>query len=60
MNELNVFTHPGFGSIRIVDLKSEPWFVGKDVAEVLGYGDTNQAIRKHVDDEDIRTSAGRV
>lgn len=33
-------------------INNEPWFVGKDVALVLGYTDTNQAIRKHVDNED--------
>lgn len=55
MNELKVFDHPTFGSIRTVELNGAPWFVGKDVAEVLGYGDTNQAIRKHVDDEDKLT-----
>ncbi len=38
--------------IRIVGTHDQPWFVAKDIAEILGYGDTNQAIRKHVDDED--------
>lgn len=33
-------------------INAEPWFVGKDVAQVLGYSDTAQAIRKHVDAED--------
>lgn len=41
--------------VRTVTVGEEPYFVGKDVAEILGYGDTNQAIRKHVDDEDKLT-----
>lgn len=41
--------------IRVVLIEDEPWFVGKDVATVLGYTDTNQAIRKHVDEEDKLT-----
>ena len=35
-----------------IDYKQNIWFLGKDVAEILGYSDTNQAIRKHVDEED--------
>lgn len=52
MNEIQVFNNPTFGEIRTVSIKNEPWFVGKDVAQVLGYSDTAQAIRKHVDAED--------
>lgn len=52
---LQVFNNPAFGSVRTVVIDNEPWFVGKDIAECLGYGDTNQAIRKHVDDEDKLT-----
>lgn len=52
MNEIKVFENPAFGSIRTLKKDDEPWFVGKDVAEVLGYTDTSQAIRKHVDSED--------
>lgn len=52
MNQLKVFENPAFGKIRTVEVRGEPWFVGKDVAQVLGYGDTAQAIRKHVDPED--------
>ena len=35
-----------------IDYKQNIWFLGKDVAKILGYSDTNQAIRKHVDEED--------
>ncbi len=52
MNELKVFNNPDFGTIRTLELNGEPWFVGKDVAEVLGYSDTAQAIRKHTDAEE--------
>ena len=38
--------------IRTVEKDGEPWFVGKDVADILGYSDTAQAVRKHIDDED--------
>lgn len=38
MNELQVFTNPEFGQVRTVTIEEEPWFVGKDVAVALGYG----------------------
>ena len=50
-----VFTSEKFGSVRTVEIKGEPWFVGKDIAEALGYSDTNDAIKKHVDSEDKLT-----
>ncbi len=52
MNELKAFNNPDFGTIRTLELNGEPWFVGKDVAGILGYADTNKAIAMHVDDED--------
>lgn len=55
MNEILIFSNPEFGEVRTTTINNEPWFVGKDVAQVLGYGDTNQAIRKHVDNEDKLT-----
>lgn len=54
MNELKVFDNPEFGEIRTVDIYNEPWFVGKDVASILGYKDTVNALKAHVDDEDKR------
>ena len=42
----------GFELTSYIDDKQNIWFLGKDVAKVLGYSDTTQAIRKHVDDED--------
>ena len=55
MNSLKIFENPEFGSIRTLELNGEPWFVGKDVAEVLGYSNTQKAIRDHVDEEDKLT-----
>ena len=50
MNELQVFNNDEFGSIRTVIIENEPWFVGKDVAEVLGYTDISHTILNHVDE----------
>lgn len=52
MNELKIFNSEEFGTIRTVTIQSEPWFVGKDVAEILGYSNTRDALSKHVDIED--------
>lgn len=51
-NEIEIFKNPEFGEIRTLTIDGEPWFVGKDVAERLGYADTNKAIAMHVDEED--------
>lgn len=52
MNNIQVFNNPEFGEIRTVEINNEPWFVGKDIAVALGYKDTVNAIKAHVDDED--------
>lgn len=52
MDELKIFENPAFGKVRVVEQGGEPWFIGKDVAEILGYSNTPKAIRDHVDDED--------
>ena len=52
MNEITVFNNDEFGSIRTVTIESEPWLVGKDVAEVLGYTNPSKALADHVDTED--------
>lgn len=51
-NKLQVFNNPEFGQVRTLVIDNEPYFVGKDVAGILGYSDTNKAIAMHVDDED--------
>lgn len=47
MNELQIFKNQEFGTIRTTEIDGEPYFVGKDVAEVLGYSNTNDALNKH-------------
>lgn len=51
-NKITVFTNDYFGTIRTLEIDGEPWFVGKDVATILGYVDVNKAVAMHVDDED--------
>lgn len=55
MNNLQIFNSPDFGQVRTIQQNGEPWFVGKDVAEILGYKDTSDAMKKHVDIEDKLT-----
>lgn len=54
MNELMIFNNPEFGDIRTMERDGAPWFVGKDVAEALGYSNTKAALVNHVEDEDRR------
>lgn len=64
MNELQLFNFES-NQVRTLLIDDEPWFVGKDVAEILGYSNPRKAIIDHVDDEDktdgvtIRDSIGR-
>ena len=57
MNELKIFENPDFGIVRTVTINGEPWLVGKDVAEALGYSNTRDALDRHVDTEDKNTVA---
>lgn len=55
MTDIQIFNNPDFGDIRTVEIDGEVWFVGKDIAEALGYGkgkSLNNAVANHVDDED--------
>lgn len=52
MTNIQIFNNTQFGQVRAVTIDGEPWFVGKDVAERLGYTNPQKAIRDHVDDED--------
>ena len=52
MNELQIFKNDEFGEIRTVEISGEPWFVGKDVAEILGYTNPRKAIGDHIDADD--------
>ena len=65
MNEMQIFQNAEFGSVRTADINGIPYFVGKDVVEILGYSNTRKALLDHVDEEDktdgvtIRDSIGR-
>lgn len=52
MNQLQIFQNPEFGQIRTLERYGDPWFVGKDVAQALGYSNTKDAVSRHVDDDD--------
>ena len=63
-NEIQIFNNKEFGNVRILVIDEEEWFVGKDIATALGYKDTSDALKKHVDTEDkmsrqIADSRGR-
>lgn len=55
MENVEIFKNPEFGEVRTTMIDGEPWFVGKDVAEALGYSRTADAITAHVEDEDKLT-----
>ena len=52
MNELKIFENEEFGQIRSIEIDGLPYFVGKDVAEILGYSNPRDALATHVDLED--------
>lgn len=65
MTELQIFNSEEFGDMRTVTIDDETWFVGKDVANALGYERATKAIQDHVDDDDkdevpIQDSIGRM
>lgn len=51
-NEIQIFKNEQFGLVRTVTKDGEPWFVGKDVAEILGYSNARKTLNDHVDSED--------
>ena len=68
VSEISTFNsnlHPEFGNLRTLTIDGEPWFVGKDVAEALGYARSTKAVQDHVSEEDkdvipIQDSIGRM
>ena len=52
MNDLITFANDQFGEVRGIEICGQPWLVGKDVAEILGYSNPNEALGDHVDEED--------
>lgn len=55
MNELQTFSNAEFGEIRSITIENIPYFVGRDVASILGYANTRDALAKRVDSEDKLT-----
>ncbi len=51
-NEIQIFENAEFGKVRVIIIDEEPWFVGKDITNVLGYKDSINALKSHVDEED--------
>lgn len=54
MNTIELFKNPEFGEVRVVEVDNEPYFVGKDVAEVLGYKNPSKAIKDHCDEDNYK------
>ena len=51
-NNIKVFENSEFGKVRTVILNDEPWFIGKDVTDILGYQNGSRDINRHVDEDD--------
>ena len=56
MQELEIFKNEEFGEIRTLMIDGEPWFVGKDIADILEYRNGSRDINRHIDEEDRRKS----
>ena len=52
MNNIQIFNNNEFGNVRVVQINDTPYFVGKDVAEILGYNEPHKAINRHIDEDD--------
>lgn len=50
MSDIKIFNNQEFGQVRVLEINGEPYFVGKDVAEKLGYKNISDSLKKHVDD----------
>ncbi|MBM7204789.1 ORF6C domain-containing protein [Streptococcus suis] len=50
--ELQIFKNEQFGQVQLLEINNEPWFVGKEIAEILGYQNPSKALKDHVDEED--------
>lgn len=63
MSNLQIFRNNEFGEIRVIEINNEPWMVGKDIADCLGYNEPHKAIARHIEEEDrmkhpIHTNGG--
>ena len=54
MNKLQIFKNEEFGEIRSLEINKEPYFIGKEIAMILGYKNGSRDINRHVDEEDRR------
>lgn len=52
MKNLQIFKNEEFGEIRSIEIEKEPYFIGKEIAEILGYKNGSRDINRHVDEED--------
>lgn len=52
MNDITIFSNEEFGKVREITINGEPWFVGKDVADILGYQNGSRDVNAHVDEDD--------
>lgn len=52
MSDIQIFSNKDFGDVRVIEIEKEPWFVGKDVAIILGYAKPLNALAMHVDEDD--------
>lgn len=52
MNNIQIFKNKQFGEVRAIEINGEPWLVGKDVTEILGYQNASKALSDHVDEDD--------
>ena len=59
MKELSIFQHPDFGTVRNVVIKGEPWFMGKDICQVLGIANHKDALGR-LDEDERRSEERRV
>ena len=51
-NQMQVFENAEFGQVRVIEIDGQPWFIGRDVAEILGYKNSRQALATNVDSDD--------
>lgn len=53
--ETEIFSCAEFGNLTVLEIDNEPWFVGKEITEKLGYSNSTKALKDHIDTEDIKT-----
>lgn len=51
-SQVQIFENETFGKLRVLEIEGEPWFIGREVAQLLGYANLSRDINRHVDEED--------